>query len=540
MTTASALAEIEQAEAAGDADRAEALAVEAVARGLSHPLALRLAAKRLRRDGREEEAVALLRRALAMAPKDALLLAALAQCLMDLDRRRDALAVFKTLLDADPNLASAHYGAGECLATLGVVDEAQARFEAALILEPDHADAGAALANLFARTGNWGEGRKRAEAVIDHAPGHATAMAALAACEIGEGAFAQAEARLRFMLEPRGGDAPMTPLLHAAVESLHGDALHGLKRYAEAFEAWRLGNVARAEINAAWAPATDQLRALIASLTRWFAEQHAEDWRTAPEGQSSGGARGHVFLLGYLRSGTTLLEHILGAHREVVALEEGDLLAEAAQRFFGRPGGLQALTALDAETARRFRDGYWRRAREAGAGVEGRLFVDKMPLDTINLPIIARLFPGAKILFARRDPRDTVLSSFRQVFAPNAATYAMLTLEGAADLYDSVMALAETYRAILPLDLREVRHDRLVVDFEGEMRGVCDFLGLDWSDAFFDFAAAAQTRTISTPSAGQVRRGLYRDATPTWTRYADQLAPVMPRLQPWVERFGYA
>jgi hypothetical protein len=198
------------------------------------------------------------------------------------------------------------------------------------------------------------------------------------------------------------------------------------------------------------------------------------------------------------------------------------------------------LLDLDEATAKRFRDGYWRRAREAGAEVEGRLFVDKMPLDTFNLPIIAALFPDAKILFARRDPRDTVLSCFRQMFAPNPATYAMLTLDGGADLYDAVMRLAETCRTALPLDLREVRHERLVEDFEGEVRDLCGYLGLDWSDAFYDFAASAQARTISTPSAGQVRRGLYREAVPPWSLYADQLAPVLPKLQPWVDRFGYA
>jgi tetratricopeptide (TPR) repeat protein len=502
--------------------------------------ALRLAAEQLRREGREEEAIVTLRRALGVAPKDPDLLLALAGCLMDLDRRREALPIFKAALDVDPNRADAQYGAGECLATLGAVDEAQARFEAALSIDPDHADAGGALANLFARTGSWREGRARAEATLVRSPGHATALAALATSEVGEGDFIAAEARLRFMLEPRGGEAPLTPLLHAATESLLGDALHGLGRYPEAFEAWGRGNLERARIYAAaWAPAAEQLQWLVASLTDWFAAQQPPTWREAPANDDGSPARGHVFLLGFPRSGTTLLEHILGAHPNVVALEEGDLLSEAARRFFGRSTGVEALAALDEATAKKLRDGYWRRARDAGAAVEGRLFVDKMPLDTINLPIIARLFPHAKVLFARRDPRDVVLSGFRHVFAPNAATYAMLTLEGAADLYDGVMRLSEIYRQVLPLDLREVRHERLVTDFDGEVRALCAFLDLEWSDAFHDFAAQAEGRTISTPSAGQVRRGLYREAAPTWMHYADQLAPVLPRLQPWIERFGY-
>ena len=76
-------------------------------------------------------------------------------------------------------------------------------------------------------------------------------------------------------------------------------------------------------------------------------------------------------------------------------------------------------------------------------------------------------------------------------------------------------------------------------DFDGQTRAVCDFVGLQWREAMRDFADTAKGKDIRSPSAPQVRRGLYEQGVGQWRRYGEQLAPVMPTLQPWVERFGY-
>jgi hypothetical protein len=248
----------------------------------------------------------------------------------------------------------------------------------------------------------------------------------------------------------------------------------------------------------------------------------------------------HVFLVGFVRSGTTLLEQVLAAHPQVVALDEKPTLAKAEQLLIYAPGGLERLETLDPDTATRLRADYWQVVRDHGVEPRGKVFIDKMPMATVDLPLIERLFPDARILFAKRDPRDVVLSAFRRMFRPNAATFQMLTAEGAAALYDRVMRLAEAYRRVLPLRLRDVRYEDLVADFEGETRSICAFLGLDWHEDVRAFAAKAAAREVSTPSAVQIRKGLYKDGAGQWRAYAEQLAPVMPVLAPWVERFGYA
>jgi hypothetical protein len=170
--------------------------------------------------------------------------------------------------------------------------------------------------------------------------------------------------------------------------------------------------------------------------------------------------------------------------------------------------------------------------------VAGQHFVDMNPLGGIKLPIIARLFPQARILLMRRDPRDIMLSCYRINFTPSPAAWAFSDLEDAAHHYAALMALSELCRERLPLAFHEVRYDRLVSDFEGTVRAMADFVGLEWTEAFRRFDRTAQSRGVQTASATQVRRGLY-DGRGQWRRYAEQLAPTLPILVPWVERFGF-
>ena len=177
--------------------------------------------------------------------------------------------------------------------------------------------------------------------------------------------------------------------------------------------------------------------------------------------------------------------------------------------------------------------------RKFGVEPRGRVFIDKMPLSNVQLPVIAKLFPNARVLFARRDPRDVVLSCFRRRFGMNPSMYQLLTLEGAAAYYDAVMRLSGIYGNLLPLPQHLVRYESLVEDFEATARAACDFLGIEWDQGLLDFAAKARARGISTPSAAQVARGLNREGQGAWRRYAQQMAPVLPILEPWVRQFGY-
>jgi hypothetical protein len=242
--------------------------------------------------------------------------------------------------------------------------------------------------------------------------------------------------------------------------------------------------------------------------------------------------------MGFPRSGTTLLEQVLASHPEVEALEERDTLADAVEAFPGADG-LAALAAAPQADITRLRAAYWRRVGREGAQMQGKVFVDKMPLNTFRLPMIAKLFPDAKVLFARRDPRDVVLSCFRRRFAINAPMYQLLSLRGAAGFYDLAMQIGDRLGHELKLPTLVVRHESLVEDFDAVAGEICAFLDLPFTEGLRDFAQRIQDRGIATPSGAQLAGGLTAEGLGAWRRYAAQMVGVLPTLRPWVKRFGY-
>jgi hypothetical protein len=247
----------------------------------------------------------------------------------------------------------------------------------------------------------------------------------------------------------------------------------------------------------------------------------------------------HAFIAGFPRSGTTLLENILAAHPKVSTLAEKSTLADAAPHYLSNESGLKRFETLSPADTRDARRNYWRRVRQFGADPDGKVFVDENPLNTLWLALIAKLFPGAKVIFAVRDPRDVVFSCFRRSLQMSLPTYEFLTLERAAQFYAGTMRLAEIYRNTLGLEWTDIRHESLVANFEAETARICGFLGLAYDSAMRDFGERARTRAIPTASAPQIVRGLNSDGVGQWRHYSSELQPVLPILAPWVESFGY-
>jgi hypothetical protein len=317
-----------------------------------------------------------------------------------------------------------------------------------------------------------------------------------------------------------------------------GDALDGQDKTSEAFEAYTQANLAQLKVHARYAGRPRASETVELALSELSARR--EDWQPAGHDVvASGPPRIHSFLLGFPRSGTTLLEQALESHEDVVTLEEHDLLADFAERYLSTKAGLDQLAQLEGHALGLAREAYWQRLRDRGIDVDGKAFVDKNPLNTIKLPLIAKLFPGAKIILAVRDPRDVVLSCFRRHLDVDQVKYELLTLDGAAHLYDSVMRLGDACRTILPLAFFENRYEDLVADFDHQTLAICEFLGIAWHESMRDFANTARALDSRHASAGQVRRGLYDEGAGQWRRYEQELSPILPVLQRWVTRFGY-
>jgi tetratricopeptide (TPR) repeat protein len=418
------------------------------------------------------------------------------------------------------------------------VTRARSAYEQAIGLDPQNAEAVASLAWLDVQAGEAQSGRSHAQQALALSPSNVLAHMAMASADLSLGELNAASARLSALIN----GPSLSPVNRSIVLGLVGDLNDALESPAEAFTAYEASNSELKTLHARQyaRPAQDSALDRVRFLTAWFEAADPEAWKESPPARPrAADPKVHVFLVGFPRSGTTLLENVLAAHPQVVSLEEKDSLAAADATYLTSTAGLQRLANIDANEALRQRDAYWSAVRKFGVEPRGRVFIDKMPLASVQLPLVAKLFPNARVLFARRDPRDVVLSCFRRRFGMNPSMYQLLTLEGAAQLYDAVMGLSELYRDILPMPQHEVRYESLVEHFEGTARAACDFIGLEWDEALFDFAAKARDRGIATPSSSQVTRGLNREGIGAWRRYREQMAPVLPILEPWVQRFGY-
>lgn len=262
---------------------------------------------------------------------------------------------------------------------------------------------------------------------------------------------------------------------------------------------------------------------------------------TPPVGDGSDGAD-LLFVVGFPRSGTTLLDQVLDAHPEIEVVEERPLIAAmiadlttAGRRY---PEDLAALSELEvADLRSRYRDRLNRHTRRTGS----RYTVDKMPLNMAHVALIRRVFPGARFILALRHPCDVVLSCFMQSFALNDWMAAFVTVEDAAALYRKVFAAWESYVDAVPTPAITVRYEDVVADLEREARRITEFLELDFDPAMLAFHEHARTRgVLATPSASQVTRPIYRTALARWRRYDSVMAPIAERLSEEIERYGYA
>ena len=520
------------------------LATRALKRGHRHPLILLLAAEGLEERGEAQRALELLQAATRAAPQHRVAWMRLAALLARQRKFEPAAAAFDAAMAIDPNSYPALMGAAEMRMLLSDLPLAERYYSRAAQVEPGAAAPIAILAVMAAQQGKTQEARELAGRAAALEPGILGAEMAIARADLQEGAPALAEARLTSLL----GRTTLDDDNRAGALDVRANAFDILDRPAEAFADYEARNTILIRLNASrfGGEAPEGPLALARRLTARLTDPPPADvsgdaWRASAGEDSLGrqSVRRHVFLLGFPRSGTTLLEKALGGHPKVVTLEEVNHLAAAGRGLLSSEATLRRLANLTAAEADVCRQTYWRGVSASiGGDLSSKTLIDKLPLHTLSLPLISKLFPDAKILFAVRDPRDVVLSCYRRRFRVNSSMFEFLTLAGAARFYDAVMSLASAARARLPMDIREARHEAIVADFDGEMGAILSFIGLDWDPAVRTFANRIAGR-MRTPSYSQLARGLNADGVGQWRRYERQMGPIVDGLEPWVAKFGY-
>jgi tetratricopeptide (TPR) repeat protein len=531
------LREVEKALRGQDLPQALKLANDAVGKGIENAHLMVLAAHYQLNSGTLDRALDIAGRARAEYQHNIDVLNVYGLALARLNRGREALPVFDAALRLKPTAAVLRFNKAWTLEQLRELTRAKAEFERVLDHDPNHVDTLVHLAHLAVQRRDLKAARDYANRALKQDPRQFAAGLALANADIQDKDFAAAVPRLEALSKA----ANVTAINRSIALGLLGDALEGLGRTGDAFAAWTASQaVLRAfydPIMTARGHEPSRLRAL--RLTGSFSKED-ERFRRDAQDPYRGPVREHVFLIGFPRSGTTLLEQVLAGHPDVESLEERDCLEDSVNAFIKPLDGLDRLAASVGSELSEFRELYWKRAAKEGAALKRPVFIDKMPLNSVPLCVVARLFPQAKILFALRDPRDVVFSCFRRRFVITPQMFELTSLESAASYYDAVMQLCETYRTTLGFEFCDSRYEDLVNDFDEQCRRLCAFIGLEWNESMRDFAERARAGTINTPSAPQVARGLFTQGIGQWRAWRNELAPVLSKLAPWVARFGYS
>ena len=248
-----------------------------------------------------------------------------------------------------------------------------------------------------------------------------------------------------------------------------------------------------------------------------------------------------VFIIGFPRSGTTLLDTLLRGHPSIEVAEETDAVPAMVNRLSGEADErLETLAGLSDRDIENLGQTYFNALARHAKPDSGVTLIDRFALNTVYAGEIYRVFPQARFVLLLRHPADCVLSCFLQTFYETSANASFFTLEDSAHLYDQVFGLWRQYAELLQLNVFQIKYEDLISDVETTCRSLLDFLEIPWHPGILEHEQTARDRSfIGTASYNQVTRPLYSEATNRRQRYRDELQPVLPVLEPWSSYFGY-
>ena len=353
----------------------------------------------------------------------------------------------------------------------------------------------------------------------------------------------------RALLAIRAGDAVGARALLEQAGSLRDNDFAYFFELARACDKLRDADAAMRALEQAHARQTAELRIaspacfaadarpLPAAILHTSAEQYGQ-WPIyrAPESRDS-----PVFIVGFPRSGTTMLEQMLDAHPHLQSMDENPFFDRLASKLRSHdPRILDDLAVLREYDCDQLRKRYRIMAAERVAIRAGAQLVDKNPFNMLWLPLIHRLFPKAKYILCLRHPCDVMLSCYMQNFRSSILGAACENLARLAAAYVQAMQCWLHHVEVFQPDVLVSRYEDLVADFEPRTRRIADFLGQADAAPMLRFDARAREKGyIATPSYTQVIEPVNTKALGRWQRYREWFEPVLPTLRPMLEHWGY-
>ncbi len=463
----------------------------------------------LHRLGQLDEAVAAYRQAVAQSAGFAVAHNNLGVALKELDRPDEELAACDEAIRLNPDFAEAHGNRGNALQLLGRIHEAAAAYGRAIEVKPNFAEAHNNLGNALQELGRIDEAAAAYQRALDLKPNFAEAYRQLGAVRVFQAKDPHVDRMTALLDDPAVTDDDAIQLLFALAKA-HEDG----GAYDRAFDCLVRGNRLKRET--------------VAFDIAGF-ENGAEgivDTFTAPlfERLAGAGAESEtpIFIVGMPRSGTTLVEQILGSHPGVYGAGKLRSLDAPVSTIEGYPA---SVAAADEEPWRGLGEAYGKGIR-VHAPTAPRI-TDKMPMNFRHIGLIHLMLPKATIINVTRDGRDTCLSCFKTLFSHGVEfSYDLTELGRVFQTYEGLMA---HWRAVLPGRVLDIAYEDVVADLEGAARRLVDHCGLAWDAQCLDFHNTE--RPVRTASAAQVRRPINRDSMDRWRHYEAHLGPLLATLE---------
>jgi tetratricopeptide (TPR) repeat protein len=469
--------------------------------------------------GHRERAMVCFQRACAIKPDYVEALSNLGAALHILKRNEDAVAVLLRALALNPRFAEAHSNQGAALLALDRSEEAVAACLRAVSLEPNNAQAHAQTGNVHLALGKLEDARRSFEAAIRLSPENPALYAQLVNCYTVMEADPHVEAmeNLHRRIEDLPGDGPIE--LHFALAKAYTDT--GADE--QAFHHLTEGNALKRRT----------VHYDEATTLQWLGrirEVFSADMMRRKTGLGAVTVK-PVFILGMMRSGSTLVEQILASHPAIVAAGERPYLRDAydlVRQEMNTELPFPEFVAIAAEKQlKAIGAAYLAQLEKTPLGAAAERITDKMPSNFAMAGLIHLAMPNARIIHTCRDPVDTCLSAYSKLFADEQPfTYDLGELGRYYAAYRQVMA--HWHDVLPPGVMLDVQYESLVADLETEARRIVAHCGLEWDERCLAFYKTE--RAVRTASAAQVRKPIYKSVTGRWKPSNEVLAPLLAGL----------
>ena len=270
---------------------------------------------------------------------------------------------------------------------------------------------------------------------------------------------------------------------------------------------------------------------------KYFTNLNTNDWEKE---KINDDFKDPIFLIGFPRSGTTLLDSILRSHPSIDVLEEKPIIDKYVEKLQKKIDYKFENLSPSNQTLNNDMRNFYFEQRNKYSNDNSQIIIDKMPLNIIYVGEIIRYFPKAKFILALRHPNDCILSCFMQAFLLNNAMANFLNVKDSAKMYDLVMKLWEIYKSKLSIDFHTIKYEDLISNFKGSVSNLLKFLDLPWSDEVSEFYKTSQKRgIIATPSYNQVSQPLYSKSIGRWKNYKNELNEGKQYLESWIKKYDY-